>query len=346
MRESIFKASFRALFVTIFGMIGFFLGILLIIIAIGGISGSSEGEPDINYTYSLEIIPNAEGIRKELSSSAPVILQLNITGVIGMEQFTHKAIEQQLIESRERSLKNDRVKALLIHIDSPGGTVTDADGIYRAIKAYKEKYKVPVYAYTDGLCASGGYYIASSADKIFASNTSIIGSVGVIMPGVFNFSKLMDKIGVESLTLYDGKGKDNLDPFRPWNPGEEENVKASITYFYNLFVDIVTSNRPTLDKTKLITEYGANIYPAFIAKEHGYIDESGASLSQVIKELAKAIGIEDNYYQVLQFHSKSWTSYFFSSNLELLSGKITHQIRLPPEMDEKLMNQYLYLYRP
>jgi protease IV len=347
MRESIFMSSLRTFFMAFFGIAGLIIGIILIVALVGGISGTSDGQADINYTYTPEIVPNAEGVRKELSSDAPVILKLTIEGVIGVDQLTRQAIESQLIESRERSFKNNRVKAVLLSIDSPGGTVTDADGIYRLIKAYKEKYKVPVYAFADGLCASGGMYIASAADKIYASDTTLVGSVGVIMPTVLNFSQLLEKVGVQTLTIYDGKGKDNLNPLRPWKEGEEDNIKAAISYYYTMFVDVVTSNRPKLDKTKLINDYGANIYPAAIAKEHGYIDESGVSENQALKELAKAIGIEDEYYQVIQFRNKSWSTLLFGHNIHgLLSGKVTHQIELCPDMNTKLMNQYLYLYRP
>lgn len=65
----------------------------------------------------------------------------------------------------------------LVYINTPGGTVVDADGIYRALLEYKTKYDVPIYAYIDGLCASGGMYVALAADKIFASDVSLIGSV-------------------------------------------------------------------------------------------------------------------------------------------------------------------------
>jgi protease-4 len=346
MRESIFIASIRSFFIALFGIAGLLLGIILIIAIIGSISGTADGEPNINYTYTPQIVPNAAGIRKSLSSDAPIILKLNVNGVIGIEPLTRQDVDQQLTESRERTFKNDRVKAVLLYIDSPGGTAVDADGIYHAVKAYKEKHKVPVYAFVDGLCASGGMYVACAADKIFASQVSIVGSVGVIMPSVLNFSQLLDKVGVQSITLYDGKGKDNLNPLRPWRKGEEDNMKDIIAYYYANFVDIVASNRPSIDKTKLINDYGANIYPASTAKDYGYIDQSGYSLDRALKELAEAIGIQDDYYQVVEFENKSWFSQLFGGSTTLFSGRVTHRLELTPDLDPKLMNQYLYLYRP
>jgi protease IV len=346
MRESIFYASLRSFFLALCGVIGVSLGALLIFVILGLLVSSSEEEPEISYSYSPEIRPNASGVRKALSRDAPVILKLNIHGAIGTELLSRQTVEQQLIESRERALKDGRVKAILLHIDSPGGTVTDADGIYNAIKAYKELHKVPVYAYVSGFCASGGMYIACAADKIFASDVSLIGSVGVISPSFFNVSQLIDKIGVKSLTIYEGKGKDELNPLRPWKPDEGDNIKSLISYYYSFFVDIVTKNRPQIDKEKLINEYGAKIFPANLAKEYGYIDEVGYSYNETLKQLAHKISIEDDYYQVIVLESKSWLASLFKEKFSLLKGEMKHQIDLGPETNPRLMNQFLYLYRP
>lgn len=346
MRESIFFASVRSFFIALFGIAGLLFGILLVAALFGAFSITIDGEPELSYKYSAEIQPNGAGIRKAESKEAPVVLKVNINGIIGLDSLTRKKVQELLIESRERAFDNNRVKAVLLDINSPGGTVTDADGIYRAIRAYKEQYNVPVYAYVDGLCASGGYYIAAAADKICASTTSLIGSVGVILSTELNFSNLMEKVGVQAITLYDGKGKDNLNPFRPWQKGEENNIQAAINFYYQEFTNIVTANRPGLDKTKLIKEYGANVYPAPQAKEYGYIDESDASYSSVLKELVAKIGIQDDYYQVVELTSSSWVSELFKSELGILKGTLTHQIVLTPEMSPELSGKYLYLYRP
>lgn len=343
MRESIFSSSIRSFFIGLFGMAGVVIGLILGFTLIGTIVGSSD---DIETTYSPEILPNAAGIRKTLSKEAPVILQLNIHGIIGAEGTDMKSVRQQLVESREGTLANDRVKALLLNIQTPGGTVVDADGIYRAIKDYKEKHKIPVYAFVDGLCASGGMYVACAADKILATDASVVGSVGVVTPPFMNVTQLLDKLGVQSLTLTAGKDKDSLNPFRPWGPNESENYQHLINYFYTDFVNIVTSNRPALNKEKLIQEYGAKIFPAKTAQEYGYIDESGVSMSETLTRLAHQIGIKDDYYQVVTLSQPWYTGLFKSNNLSLFSGVIKHQVELGPESHPKLSNQFLYLYRP
>lgn len=345
-RESIFFASVRYFFIALASIVGVCIGLTIILVFFAAIKDTSEGDPDITYSYSPEVKPNASGVRKVLSKSAPVILKLHISGIIGTELLNRETVQGQLIESREKALKDGRVKAILLVIDSPGGTVVDADGIYRSIKAYKEKYKVPVFAYVDGLCASGGMYVAAAADKVYASEISLIGSVGVITPPFLNFSQLIDKVGVQALTLYAGKGKDDLNPLRPWKPGEEEPLQTIINYYYEDFVNIVTSNRPNVDREKLVKEYGAHVFPAKIAETYGYIDGSGLSLNDTLKLLAKQISIEDDYYQLIELAPKNWLSTLFKGEWSLLKGEMKHHLVLTPETDPKLMNQFLYLYRP
>lgn len=348
MRDSIFYSSIRSLFVAFCAVVGIGLGIVFFSIIVGVLSTSTES--NLKTVSTEEILPNAEGQREVLSKKAPIILQVDVDGIIGTEGLSAHSIKQQLIESREGDYKDDRVKGVLININTPGGTVVDADGIYRALKEYKELYKVPVYAFVDGLCASGGMYVASSADKIYATDVSIIGSVGVIAPTFMNFTKLMEKIGVEALTISAGKDKDALNPLRPWKPDEDKNYKELIEYYYQHFVNVVTSNRSGINKEKLIQDYGARVFNAESAQEHGFIDSGKSTLKEALKDLVKAANIEGNY-QVIRLERKDWWSMLFADSKftglsTLLTGKITHQLQLTPDLDPALQNKFLYMYSP
>lgn len=346
-RESIFSSSLRTFFISAAAVVGILFGFILISLFFGAIKSTTEGTPEITHKYTPVLLANASGERKLEKSTSPVILKINIDGTIGLESLNRQHIQQQLIESREQAFKDDRVKGIILQIDSPGGTVVDAEAIYRAVKSYKEKYKVPVYAYVDGLCASGGMYIACSADKIYASNSSLIGSVGVLVsPPFFNVSKLLNTIGIDALTLSAGKGKDELDPTRPWKAGEEETLQAIIDYYYGQFVDIVSSNRPRLDKEKLIKDYGAKIFPASLAQEYGYIDVSGATLNDTLSDLVKSLGIDDNYYQFVELKDNEWISSLFSAQNNMMRGEIKHTLQLPGHLNPSLNSQFLYLYTP
>lgn len=346
MRDSILYSAIRALFVAFCIVIGLCLGFVFITVFIGALS-SGGSDNKLTSVNTEEILPNAEGKREVLSSDAPVILQLNISGVIGLENLDNKTVRQQLVESREGSFKEGRVKALFLYINTPGGTVNDADGIYRALIEYKHKYQVPIYAFVDGLCASGGMYIALAADKIFATDTSLIGSVGVIAPSFVNVSKLLDKIGVETLTISAGKDKDAMNPLRPWKPGEDSNYREIIDFYYRHFVDLVSQHRKELSREKLVQEYGAGVFPAPVAKEYGFIDFSGSTLEGSLKQLLDELQITDNNYQVIRLENKNWWSGLISSQANsLFSPKITHTFSISKEIDLLFCNQFLYLYCP
>lgn len=348
MNESIFKATLRRFFLVLASVLGAICALLIITTATSLLLDKDvAGRTEVKHDLTAEIQPNAQGIREALSKTSPVILKINIEGVIGIDKLTRDHIAQQLIESREAPFADNRVKAILLAINSPGGTVTDSDSIYRAIKAYKEKYKVPVYAHVDGLCASGGLYIACSADKIFATDTSIVGSVGVVTPPIFNVVNLMNKIGVESVTLSAGKGKDELNPFRPWEKDEGENYKNLIDYMYELFVNVVTSNRKNVDRQLLISEYGAHIFNAAKAQEIGFIDGSTMSYNDTLKLLVKEIGALEDEYQVVQLSDHNWFDSLFKSEspLGILSGTVHVKVELPGMLDPKFASQYLYMHQ-
>lgn len=343
MQNTLPRSFFKSFLVTVGAVIGLFIGFFVVALLFS-ILESADKTPTMLYT--AEIQPNAKGERKVLSKSAPVILEVDVSGAIGLEELTGSKFARLLVESRENTLKGNRVKAILLHLNTPGGTVHDADAIYRHLLAYKKQYNVPVYAYVDGMCASGGVYVASAADKIYSSDVSIIGSVGVVSGPFVNAYDLIKKIGLTSLTLTEGKGKDALNPLRPWTEDEAKPLQDVMAYFYQSFVDIVVKGRPQMSKDKLINVYGAHVFPAPQAQEYGYIDVAGASREETLEALLKAIDIEDDFYQVVSLSQSPWAA-LFKSESPLLSGKVTHNLNLhPTELHPEFMNQLLYLYRP
>jgi signal peptide peptidase SppA len=340
------RGAWRAFWRTFAATAGILAALAIAPLALGGCSSQDSGE--IEQQFKPVVIPNSLGVRKLLPDNAPVLLQIKIQGLIGLDSLTRQTIQSQLVESREETLKGDRVKGILLYIDSPGGTVTDADGIYRQLKAYKSQYHVPIYAYIDGLCASGGMYIACAADKIYATPTSVVGSIGVLLPTILNFHQVLTTLGVETKTLTAGKGKDALNPLRPWGPDEGKNYQELIDDFYAAFVEVVTSNRPKVNREKLVADYGAKVFPAAKAEEVGLIDSSTASYDSVLAQLAKDLNLAESTYQVIELQSKNWLFSLFRSSgaSSLMRGEVTHRLELPVEYDSRLASQHLYLYRP
>jgi protease-4 len=342
-RESIFVSALRSFCKMFFAVCGLFLAFIVMSMLYGLVATSTTIEAKTKIKY----LPDANNKRELAASTAPVILQLNIHGVIGdpktLDTYT---VQNILVESRTDTLKSDRVKAILLHMNTPGGTVVDSDNIYRMVKKYKEQYKVPVFAYIDGLCASGGMYICSSADQVYAGPASIVGSVGVIIGPFFNVVEGMKKLGIQSQTITQGLDKDMMTPFRPWKDDEDASLRAVTTYFYQQFVEIVTGARTRVDKTKLVQEYGAKVFDPITAQEIGYVDVANSSRSETLLALMKEANIDATKpYQVVSLEAKNeWLSNLLNEKSSpLMTGKIEHTIDTGAP---KIRDQVAYLYQP
>lgn len=132
---------------------------------------------------------------------------------------------------------------IILHINSPGGSPVQAgiinDEIARLRKVYPQK---PLYVVVGEMCASGGYYVAAAADKVFVNKASIVGSIGVLMDG-FGFTGLMDKVGVERRLLTAGENKGFLDPFSPQVPKQKEYAQSMVNEIHQQFIDVVRKGR-------------------------------------------------------------------------------------------------------
>jgi len=343
-QESIFSSAVRSFVMTFFAIVGIGAALIPIVLLFGIIMDSDSF--NIRKTTTPYIAANAEGERVSFHQNVPVILKLNIEGVIGSENMTYEKFRAKLMESREGIFTKNKVKAIMLTINSPGGVALDSDAIYRALKDYKEDFGVPIYAYVEGICASGAMHIASAADKIYASNVSIIGSIGSIFPPFFNISKPLNKLGIESMTLYSGHGKDMLSPLRPWNPDESKSMQTLLDYMYEHLVNTVTSERPTIDKDKLVNEYGAGVFVAKDAMKRGFIDGIGYNERSVLKEIVENTDLDGKDYQVIELESQRFFPGIFEHSSLLKSGTVKHRLDISSEFSPELMGKFLYLYRP
>ena len=176
-------------------------------------------------------------------------------------------------EELEKAAKDDHVKAVVVKINSPGGTVSAADVILHELKAFKAAKAVPVVVCLQGLATSGGYYLAQAGDTIIAYPTCITGSIGVIAMK-FNLRGLMDKFGVDDDVVKSGKWKDFWSPFRPATPQEKEMMQQVIDDFYRQFVDVVAQGRKlSLKKTREVAD--GRIFTASQARDLGLVDQLG-----------------------------------------------------------------------
>lgn len=147
------------------------------------------------------------------------------------------------IASLQTAFEDKHTKGIILRINSPGGSPVQAGIINDEIKRQRRLHpNIPIYAVVEDVCASGGYYIAVAADKIYVDKASIVGSIGVIMDG-FGFTGTMDKLGVERRVLTAGENKALLDPFSPVNPEHVAFAKGMLDEIHQQFIQVVREGR-------------------------------------------------------------------------------------------------------
>jgi protease-4 len=180
---------------------------------------------------------------------------------------------QELVNALKLAEADDEVGAVVIGIDSPGGTTTASDILYHEILGFKQRSGKKVVAAMFDVAASGGYYAALPADWIMAHPTTITGSVGVIFMRP-KLSGLMDKVGVDVEVSKSGRDKDMGSPFRPTTPEEEALFQGIIDDFAARFHTLVAKHRP-LSPAQLETVKTARVFTAGQARQIGLIDQVG-----------------------------------------------------------------------
>jgi len=224
-------------------------------------------------------------------TAAEKILVMDLSGIL-TETPTGGSFSQsenmvaRIKEELTLAAEDDRIKALVLRINSPGGTVTASDVLHHEIAEFKAKRKVPVVAVLMEVGASGGYYVAAAADRIIAHPTSVTGSVGVIMLRV-NAEGLLQKIGVEAAAIKSGTKKDIGSPFRPMAEDERALFQGMIDGFQARFLEVVAKGRASLpaESLKLIADgrvlTGPQALKLGLVDQVGYLDDGIATAKQV-----------------------------------------------------------------
>lgn len=279
-------------------------------------------------TFNLS--PSIKPLKEKtlMGKGSDKVLLLDIQGLISNQDkrsLTGFPIKKGMVETiREILMKaeeDDDIKALLLRINSPGGTVTSSDIIYHEIMAFKEKMKIKVYVSIVDLAASGGYYIAMSGDTIMAHPTSLTGSIGVIAVKV-NVAGLMDKIGVDWEVVKSGDKKDFLSPLRPLTIEERKLFQQTIDSFHKRFVGTIVKNRPGLELEAVQTLADGRIYNSEQALEAKLIDKIGY-LNDTLELIGKDLGVTDpkviTYHRPGEYKSNLYSSLPASPTINLLN---------------------------
>jgi len=233
------------------------------------------------------------------------ILLLDVTDVItGREEqgalgfSAEESTVARVEEALRRAAEDERVRAVVLRIDSPGGGVTASDAIYREILRFRAETGRPVVAELMDLATSGAYYVALAADRIMANPTTVTGSIGVILMGL-NVEGLMGKLGIQDQTVKSGVHKDLLSPFRRPTAEDREIVQGVIDELHGRFVSLVKERRPQIAAADLGELTDGRIFTASQALSVGLVDDIGY-VDEAVGKAQAACGVEKA--RVIMYH--------------------------------------------
>jgi protease-4 len=247
----------------------------------------------LTFAYLLILLLMALGIfsdgKKKFESHTALI---DISGVI---EAGGEVSADAVMNSLHEAYDSKGTKGIILRINSPGGSPVQSGIINDEIKRQKKLHpNIPVYAVVEDICASGGYYIAAAADKIYVDKASIVGSIGVLMDG-YGFTETMKKVGVERRLLTAGDNKAMLDPFSPLNPKHQELAQTMLNEVHEQFKTVVREGRGTrLKETPEI--FSGLFWSGEQSIKLGLADALG-STDYVAREIIKQEEIVDFTYQ-------------------------------------------------
>lgn len=229
--------------------------------------------------YSVRRGPNSTEIMREGSGGKIAVVDLN--GVIITPTDTVKQLK--------KFADDDSIKAIILHINSPGGGVAASEEIYREVRRIREQKKKPIVVSIETVGASGAYYVASGANKIYSDNGSIVGSIGVIMEW-YNYADLMKWAKLKNVVIKTGEFKDTGNPARDLTPAERQYLQETADQMLGQFVDSVAQGRNLkVADVKAIAD--GKVWTGEQAKSMKLVDEIG-DFETVVEQTAKSVGIK------------------------------------------------------
>jgi protease-4 len=263
--------------------------------------------------FKITPIPADQTLQEEIVDRAPGwvsdrIALIDISGILinahepGL--FASGEHPVSLTVEKLKAVERDRrVKAVVLRINSPGGTVTASDTLHEEIAAFKKRTGKPVVAFFQDVAASGAYYLSCASDEIVAQRTSVTGSIGVVMQMV-DLSGTMTKLGIKADAIKSGPYKDAGSPLRTMDPKERAVFQALVDGFYKQFLEVVVAGRPKLGREAVLKLADGRVYTAAQALEAGLIDRVG-TLWDAIAVARERAGIK-TAHTVLYHRPMAW----------------------------------------
>src|SRR5262245_57059577 len=239
------------------------------------------------YLFALLFIGMGWIAKKDTGHARHTAL-VEVKGVISADSNASADI---ITSGLQEAFKDKRTQGIILRINSPGGSPVQAGYINDEVRRLRAKYPdIPLYAVIEDICASGGYYIAVAADKIYVDKASIVGSIGVLMDG-FGFTGTMEKLGVERRLFAAGENKGFLDPFSPVVESQKEYAQQMLSQIHQQFIGVVRQGRgkrlkETPDMFSGLVWVGQRSIELGLADSYGNVD-------YVAREIIKAEDIVD-----------------------------------------------------
>lgn len=247
-------------------------------------------------------------------------------------RYNHNYILSQI----NAFMKDDKNKALVIFVDSPGGGIYETDEIYLKLMEYKEKKGAPIYVSMGSIAASGGYYVSAAGNKIYINRNTITGSIGVTMGTFYDVSGFLDKHGIKSVTMTAGRNKSMGDITSPMTQEQIEIIQSLLNEAYDQFIDVIAQGRG-ISKETVRNIADGRLYSAKQAIELDLVDEIG-TLDDAIQGIKNDHGLNDCEVYYYWYEDKSFLSSLLSgvSNIseKYSQGDIGMVLRLLEKNDQ------------
>lgn len=207
-------------------------------------------------------------------SRVPIVTVLRLHGVIGGGGMGRRGLSLAALEQSIKKAFSNRVRAVCLQINSPGGSPVQSAQIASYIRHLSQEKKIPVFAFAEDVAASGGYWLSLAADEVYADPMSVVGSIGVISAG-FGFQDLIERIGVERRVHTQGNNKNLLDPFMPEKPEDVKRLTDIQSDMHHQFIDAVKQRRGERLVADDETVFNGDIWTGERALELGLVDGLG-----------------------------------------------------------------------
>lgn len=248
-----------------------------------------------------------------------------------------------LLEQLDAAANDPRVKAVILRINSPGGTVVASELMYDEIIGFRERTGKPVIAMMMDIAASGGYYIACACDAIVAQPSTVTGSIGVLMLTV-DLSGTMHKIGVRTDAVVSGRYKDAGSPFRTMTPEEREYFQAMVNDMYGRFAAVVAKGRPELSAERVAELANGRVFTGQQAVEVGLVDQLAGPRETV--RLAKSMAGLTRVQLVTYSRAQNYRPNYYASAPAVPAGDVNFIKLNLPETFVPPSPEFLYLWMP